>query len=273
MRYRAWAALAAALMISGCGRREQINIERNVQAQPAPDTAAHVVSDQPGTLAAELDAKREQSQAKQSPESKQINEQAMQKLADSGILDQALNVGDTIPEFTLESADRQPASSREFLEKGPLVITFYRGGWCPYCNLALRSLQKSQSDVEAAGATLVAISPETQDKASETRDKDELSYFVLSDPGNKLAAQFGLAFTLDPALQEKYKGFGAGLPEWNGDESWTLPLPATYVVDQQGKVRWRFVDVDYTKRAEPAEIVAAVQAITRPTSDPVPSPD
>jgi len=267
-RHKAW-VLGAALLLAGC-QQQQVDIERNVQEQAAPDIQATVLPDEPPRLADELAAKREAGQDRQPAEVKETMAAAQERLADSGIVEKALKVGDTVPEFTLQGTDGTPVSSADLLAKGPVVITFYRGGWCPYCNLTLRSLQRSDSELSSAGATLVAITPETMAKAKATRDEAGLGYLVLSDPELKVAKEFGVAFKLDPELKAVYEGFGIKLPEWNGDDSWSLPLPATYVADGSGKITWAYVDVDYTKRAEPSDIVTAVKAMSNgsdPTAD------
>ena len=142
---------------------------------------------------------------------------------------------------------------------GPSWLSFYRGGWCPYCNIELKALQDRLPEIEALGARLVAISPETPDNALTTQEKNEIGFEVLSDDGNKVASAFGLTFRLPDAVNDLYKGFGIDLETSNGEGSQTLPVPATFVIGKGGKVLKAIVDADYTTRAEPDEVIAALK--------------
>ena len=184
---------------------------------------------------------------------------AIERLKQSGIREKCLKVGDKAPAFTLPNVHGSSIHSTKLLKSGPLVISFYRGSWCPYCNLELVALQRSFPQLKDIGAQLVAISPERPEKAEAIVGKHGLSFEVLSDAGNKVARQFGLVFTLDKELQPLYLRAGNDLPAYNGDESWEIPLPATYVVDRDGTIVYAFVDTDYTKRLEPSEILTAVK--------------
>jgi peroxiredoxin len=184
---------------------------------------------------------------------------AAERLKQSGIAEKSLKVGDTAPAFTLPNVQGRTVDSTRLLKNGPLAISFYRGSWCPYCNLELVALQRSFPELKDIGAQLVAISPEKPEKAEALVGKHGLSFEVLSDAGNKVARQFGLVFTLDQDLQPFYLKAGNDLPAYNGDESWEIPLPASYVVDQNGTIVHAFVDPDYTKRLEPSEILKAVK--------------
>ncbi len=255
------------LSLVGCGQREQINIERNVQEPSPPDIEATVVPENGPKLADELAAKQSELQAGMTADVKAKLEAALQQLTASGIADQALKVGDAMPEFTLVSAAGESVKSADLLAQGPVVITFHRGGWCPYCNLTLRAYQRSESDLSGAGATLVAIAPEPVDKAKTTQADTGVSYLLLSDPGCAVAKSFGVAYELDPAVRETYQQLKLDVGERNGDGSWLLPLPATYVVDRAGKIAWASIETDCTHRAEPADLVAAVKALS-PSTDP-----
>ena len=125
-----------------------------------------------------------------------VMQQATADLGASGILDQTLKVGDTIPDFALPNATGQTVNIRDLLAQGPVVIAFYRGGWCPYCNLELKALQNALASIQETGATLVAISPETPDNSLTTQEKNALTFPVLSDVDNQVARQFGLVFKL-----------------------------------------------------------------------------
>ncbi len=185
-------------------------------------------------------------------------EAATQLLRDSGIQATALKPGQPAPDVTLLNAIGQPVPLASLWQQGPLILVFYRGGWCPYCNLELRAWQQLLPQVKALGAQLVAISPQTPDNSLSTQEKNELAFEVLSD-SHLLAAQgFGIAFDLPPALVEVYTSVGHDLPQTNGNGRWTLPLPATYVVGQDGRIAFAHVDVDYRNRAEPADVLASI---------------
>ena len=171
----------------------------------------------------------------------------------------SLKVGDKIPHFILPDHTGTDRKLSEYLDKSAVVLSFYRGGWCPYCNLELHALQSSLPEIEAAGARLVAISPETPDHSLSTREKNELTFDVLHDKGNSIAKSLGLIFVLPEVLRPLYRGAGIDIPEHNSDTTFELPKPATYIVNQQGGITYRFVDADYTQRLEPAEIVATLK--------------
>lgn len=192
---------------------------------------------------------------------KAVMKQATQDLINRKIADSALKTGDIIPNFTLPNALEKPVEIQSLLDKGLLVISFYRGGWCPYCNLELRTLQKYLPKIKQLGANLVAISPETPDHSLSTSEKNELTFEVLSDVHNKVAKQFGLVFTLPEELRPIYKQFGTNLPAYNGDQTFELPIPATYVVATDGRIIHSFVNPDYTQRLDPEEIITSLQQV------------
>ena len=184
---------------------------------------------------------------------------ATDTLAASGITDKALKVGDTAPDFELPDASGKQVSLSELLKQGPVVINFYRGEWCPYCNLELRAFQALLPEFKQAGAALVAISPELPDHSLSVSEKHNLEFSVLSDVGNRVSRQYGLVFTLDESLRPIYQNFGIDIVTSNGNDSYELPLPATYVIDQSGQIRYGFAEADYTQRAEPQDVLAAVR--------------
>lgn len=190
-----------------------------------------------------------------------IMDQATAQIAASGLVESSLAVGVVVPDFSLPVATGAMVSLSTLLAKGPVVIAFYRGGWCPYCSTELRALQVRLPEITAAGATLVAISPQTPDNSLSSAEKLALTFTVLSDEGNRVAESFGLVFELPESLREVYEGFGIDLPAANGDTTFRLPLPATYVIDADGIVAWRFVDPDYTKRGEPDDVIAILEAL------------
>ena len=218
-----------------------------------------VHADEP-TLNDQLRATAEAAKAQMPADATASMEKAIQSLRDSGIAEHALKKGETMPDFTLPGIDGKPASSKALRKKGPLVVVFYRGAWCPFCNLQLHDLQKHLAEFKAAGATLVAISPQTPDGSASMAQKQSLEFPVLSDKGSKTAQAFGVAYTLPPDLVQTYKGFGLDLEKVNGTPDWQLPLATTYVVTRKGKVAYAFVDVDYRKRAETSEVIDALKA-------------
>lgn len=212
-------------------------------------------------LTEELNKYRNQFRANKPEEIKAIMGKATEDLAKSNIVENSLGVGDTLSNFILPNAVGEAIELRSLLEEGPLVISFYRGQWCPYCNLELRALQQALPEIKNLGANLVAISPQTPDNSLSTSEKNELTFEVLSDRGNKIAKEFGLVFTLPEQLRPLYKEFGIDIASHNGDRSYELPIAATYIVDRNGIIIRAFIDVDYTKRLDPEEIVATLREL------------
>ena len=174
------------------------------------------------------------------------------------LVEKAHKVGDRLPDFELPDATGKTVKISELLTSGPVVISFYRGGWCPYCNLELRALQQALPEFQKYNAQLIAISPETPDNSLSTQEKNELEFAVLSDVDNIVAKKLGLVFELSEALRPIYKNFGIDVAAHNGNEKYELPMPATYVVDTDGIIRYAFVSEDYIERAEPSDILAAI---------------
>lgn len=212
------------------------------------------------SLATELQAVTENVRQKAPENVFATMEAATAKLAATGITDQALQPGQTMPDFQLPDATGQQIRTSELRGKGLLLISFYRGNWCPYCNLELQALQACLDDITAQGATLVAISPESPDQSLSTQEKFDLKFPVLTDIGNQVARQFGLVFTLDESLRPIYDSFGIDIPTHNGDQTFELPVPATYLVAADGTVLNRFIDVDYRERLAPETALAWLQA-------------
>jgi len=185
----------------------------------------------------------------------------MQRLMSSNITDNASNVGDKAPEFRLPNVKGGDTTLSELLESGPVVLSFYRGGWCPFCNLEFKALHDKLPEMQALGATLVGISPEALAVSQLTVQDNALEFEVLSDEGNHVARDYGLVMVVDEAIRPHYMQWGIDIPTANGDETFELPVPATYVIDQSGVIRAAHVDKDYTKRMEPADIVAALRAL------------
>jgi peroxiredoxin len=170
-----------------------------------------------------------------------------------------LNKGAPAPDFALPDTLGATVRLAGLLTRGPVVLVFYRGEWCPYCNLALRAYQACLPEIERLGATLVAISPQTPDNSLTTVEKKGLTFPVLSDAGNRVARQYGLVFALGEAARPVYAAIGADLPAFNGDTSWELPMPGVFVIARDGTVRLAAVEADFTQRPEPDAILGALR--------------
>ena len=152
-------------------------------------------------------------------------------------------------------------SRRTPLEAGPAVVTFYRGGWGPYCNIQLRAYQAVLPEITALGGRLVAISPQLPDGSLSTAEANKLTFDVLSDIGNRVARSFGLVWTLSEELRAALRSSNKALPEFNGDDSWELPVPATYVIARDRRVALAGIDVNYRERLEPDAILSALRSL------------
>lgn len=188
-----------------------------------------------------------------------VIDRAITELKNSAIAASALKEGDRAPAFELPDGDGRIWRSQDLLSHGRMVIVFYRGRWCAYCNAQLRALQDVHKQIAAAGASLVAISPQTQKHSYMTRDMHKLRFPVLSDAGNQVARRFGLTYRVSPELQEMYDSIYTRLPGYNGDQSWELPLPATYIVMSDGIISYARVDADWRQRPEPEEILNSLK--------------
>ncbi len=268
-------ALGGLLAITGCERTYESEATFTAKSAESHDEGATPTVDDatrttagdsapgldpaPGPLAAQLDEMAEGAKSRLPAEMLETFEQGVRDVASSGALESAMKVGDVAPGFELPSATGESVSLASLLGTGPVVLMWYRGGWCPYCNLALGAMQERLADIEGAGATLVAISPELPDRSLTTKEKGELAFPVLSDTKSEVAKAYGVAYTLPEVIQPAYSRLN--LPERNGDDSLLLPLAATYVIDRDGVIRWAFVDADYKKRAEPQDVIDALQAL------------
>ena len=175
--------------------------------------------------------------------------------------DKPLARGERVPAFTLKNADGKPVRLSEQLAAGPVVVTFYRGTWCPYCVKALGSVEESVAEINRLGARVLAISPQTPDQAIDLRERLGLSYELLVDSENRLADRLGLMFTLDEATIEKYRDYGIDVGAANGSDEWQLPIPATFVVDKDGIVRYAWTEEDYTKRAPASDVLKTLREL------------
>jgi peroxiredoxin len=183
------------------------------------------------------------------------------ELIASGQAQRALKAGDRMPDFTLQDSDGQKVSSRELLAKGALVISFYRGVWCPYCNLELQALQAALAEIATRGASLVAISPQTAANSRKSQRDNKLDFPILSDLRSQVADAFGIRYALPADLVDLYKSFKNDLPAFNEDPSWVLPIPARYVIGTDGIIAYAEVNPDYTQRPDPSELLPVLDRL------------
>jgi peroxiredoxin len=180
----------------------------------------------------------------------------------SGVEERVLKPGLLAPDFMLPDPKGRLFRLYSLLIQGPVVLVFYRGGWCPYCNLHLRGFQRALPELKKFGAQVVAVSPQLPDNSLTTQEKDQLTFPVLSDVGNKVASRFGLVFQLGEQLRELYRQFGHPLDLFNGPAGEQhLPVPATFLIDGSGRIRMTHVDADYTQRLDPDDVVAKLNKL------------
>lgn len=196
-----------------------------------------------------------------SPQVLDTMDRATAELIASGQALSAKKAGDSAPSFNLKDPDGHLVSSAELLARGALVVSFYRGVWCPYCNLELRALQSASADIAARGASVIAISPQTGSNSRKSQRDNKLTFPILSDEKSRVAAAFGLRFSLPDYLVELYKGFKADLPVFNDDPAWVLPMPARYVIGTDGIIAYAEVNPDYTQRPDPSELLPVLEKL------------
>ncbi len=185
------------------------------------------------------------------------------ELVASGQAERALKAGDLAPNFVLPDSNGTLVSSQDLLVKGPLVLTFYRGIWCPYCNLDLQAIEEVAPQIRALGATLVAVSQQTAPNSRKSRADNNLSFPILNDKGGETAAAFGIRFRLQDELIALYKRLKVDLSIINGEPSGTLPMPARYVIGQEGVIAYAEVNPDYTRRPEPDELLPVLDGLLK----------
>lgn len=173
----------------------------------------------------------------------------------------ALNVGAKMPAFTLNDPLGKSVSSNDLLKQGNLVVVFYRGAWCPFCNKYLNTLQKSLPQIKAAGGDLVAISVENADRSQAVAKKNELTYTVLSDPNLTVARMFKIVYQMPDDLNARYRSGGLDVAKYNSMERAELPISATYIVNRKGEITYAHIEPDYKKRPTPDEIISNLKKI------------
>lgn len=185
-------------------------------------------------------------------------QQFVEGIQNMKIAEQAVKVHEKAPDFTLEDQDGDQVCLSQLLKDGPVVLIFYRGKWCPHCNAYIMRLQRNLEKIKATGASLLAISPMLPDGTKYLATKRCLEFSVLSDVGNTVAHDYNLTFQVKSEYREKFLNWGEDVPSHNGDESWEIPLPATYIIDPDGTIVWSFIDNDPGARADMDEILDAI---------------
>ncbi|MCG9793280.1 peroxiredoxin-like family protein [Flavobacterium algicola] len=213
-------------------------------------------------LQATLDEAKNTWEAKAPEQIKEIYAEGIADVTRQNIIANAKKNDDIAPDFILTNATGQEVQLSDYLKKGPVVLTWYRGGWCPYCNMTLHYLQEQLPNIQAKGANLLALTPELPDKSMSTAEKHDLKFEVLSDVANKVAKEYGIVFKLTDEVAESYQN-GFDLHGYNGDESDELPLAATYVIGQDGKIVYTFLDAEYRNRAEADVILKALEGLEK----------
>jgi peroxiredoxin len=210
------------------------------------------------SLREQIEAYQAQSASRVSPEIQERGRARRAQLVASGIADKSLKTGETAPNFTLPDAYGKPVTLSALLAHGAVVLTFYRGDWCPFCNLTLRAYQKILPEINALHATLVAISPQNPDNTLLTVEHKELTYPVLSDLGNRVARLYRLVWS----IPEDQRSTSANLPQYNGDDAWELPMTGTFIIAPDGIIKLASVDADWTHRLEPQVIVDTLRELS-----------
>ena len=229
-------------LITSCETQENKTKEK---ADPKTETNT--------SLKSKLEEKKTSFERNADDHKKKTYAEGIEAVEQSGITSTAKQVGDKAPDFTLKNAVGDSVALSSYLEKGVVVLTWYRGGWCPYCNLTLHALQEELSNFKAQGANLIALTPELPDESISTSEKHNLQFEVLSDIGNEVAKKYGIVFQLTDEVAEMYNN-AFELNNHNGDNSNELPLAATYVINKNGVIVYAFLDADYRNRAEPSKI-------------------
>jgi len=211
------------------------------------------------TLQDKLDKITAQTRRLVQPERLEVSERAIAELFATGIEEKLLRPGDLAPLFALSEANGKLVRSEDLLALGPLVVCFFRGRWCPYCVTELEAWRDLFPALRRRGALLVAISPQTLRQNDFTVIQHSLPFPLLRDEGMEVATKFGAAYTVPASMQAHYRSILVNIPFINGEQSWRLPIPATFVIDRTGTIRWSQGHADFRVRPEPAEVVKALE--------------
>ncbi|MEC9491479.1 peroxiredoxin-like family protein [Flexistipes sp.] len=213
------------------------------------------------SLKEKLEELKKQSAGKIPEDAREVMQRATEDLIKSGIEENIPKAGSKAYDFTLQNYDGSAVTLSEEASKGPVVLSFYRGGWCPVCNLELNYLQSRLSDFQSHGANLIAVSPELPEYANETVERHSIEFPVLYDSDNNVAAKYGLVFKMPEDLVEIYEKFGLDVAKHNGNEKYEIPIPATFVVDRDLTLKYVFGKADYNQRAEPDDIIEVLKGL------------
>lgn len=186
----------------------------------------------------------------------QENRQQIERIRRSGILERIPQVGDIAPDFRLPDSEGNTICLHEKAKEGPVILSFYRGKWCPFCDLELRALQRYLTEFSRYGASLIGISPQRIAFSQLTQKEKNISFTIVSDAGNQVAQRYSLLLPATPTMETAFRSFGLDLGSMNSDQSFNLPVPGTFVVGQDAKIIFAYANADFTKRAEPADILA-----------------
>lgn len=254
MDHAASAAKADANWKKISGESPRMTPERVGAAEPTTPAAAPAIAAAP--LQPKLDAIWDRAKSGLPAEKVKAYEGGLKQIADSGVAERALKVGATAPDFQLPDSSGSMVSLSSMLKDGPVVVSWYRGAWCPFCNVQLRAYQERLTDIRGLGANFVAISPQTPDNSKETVSKGELTFPVLSDVGNTAARSYGIVHAQPEGARmdlTRFNGSGEGAND--------LPMPATYVIDRSGKIVYAWTNPDYRQRADPEAVLTALRAL------------
>lgn len=181
--------------------------------------------------------------------------QSIEELKALGIEESSIGIGECFPDFSLINTKNEIVGLKELLKKGPVIAAFFRGNWCPYCNLELKALQDNLSEITAANSTLIAISPQNAVHNEELKSNHQLGFELLMDNNNQLAKQVGISFGLQDAIIPVYDSLGIRLADYNGNDHNELPVPAVFVIDKDGRITYKFVDTNYMNRINILQLI------------------
>ncbi|MDX1350117.1 MAG: peroxiredoxin-like family protein [Putridiphycobacter sp.] len=250
--------VAATLLTVGCENEVKTNLDNTIIEKAVDSTNVMKTP----SLQSLLDERKANFEKTATDDKKQKYAEGLQAVRDSQIVENALQLGDIAPDFTLTNASGEAVNLYNELESGPVILMWYRGGWCPYCNITLHAMQENLPKFKAHGANLLALTPELPDSSMSTTEKNELAFQVLSDVDNRIARTYKVVFKLTEAVGNLYEN-GFGLSKYNGNNSNELPLAATYIIGQDKVIKYAFLDADYRNRAEPSEIIEVLNSLSK----------
>ena len=212
----------------------------------------------PMSLKAQLDTCRRDYEANAEPHVVDAARRSIKALAETGLVAKAVKAGETAPLFRLRCGPGGFINLSDLLDRGPVIVSFFWGDWCPFCVLELKALAAAHPEIKRLGATLVALSPHPRSKPSSPGGDAETSFPILRDPGCKIAARYRIAFPVPQQFHATYLALGYANPVKTGTKGWVLPIPATYLLDSTGLVVLSYLDANYTTRLDPTELVVAL---------------